>query len=576
MNRIIKSHLQSFQAANGLEDLDPQSSFEHFVNYCVGYRHTGAPFDTQAVTTDDPDAGIDGVICLVDNEIVMTADECEEIFKRSKRNVDAKIIFTQATTAEGFEKAKLTTFNSGVYDFLQDEPAQPHGSVLKEYHELFDVIVKNANKVINGKPECELCYAATGRFNQEVEIVAASKAGQHQLGTLNLFSKVSVQFLDADALLRLWLECSQTIKASVDVVGSIPLAKTEKVPEAYLALVGAKAFVEKLLLNEEGDLRVWVFNENVRAFLGEDSQVNADIQKTIKSIDARARFALLNNGVTIVSPDIRVQGGTINLNGFQIVNGCQTSNVLFANRKILSDDTTIAVKFIEAEDPDVVAEIVRATNKQAKVEDEQFFALEPLVKRIEEFFKSYTQDEQKVYLERRFRQYVGAGVPQLRIFDIKNACRAVSAMFFNRPDLAMRYPNQMFDELKDQLFDEKIKEIVYYTACLGLYRVSLMISSGKLPSNFRRLKWHLLLASRVAVAGKKLPNLASGGIAKYCESLIKVYSNPNPMAVSGFAHAVEYIKSISDEHRNKLTTKMFVINMQEEVSKKEEAAKKKE
>jgi hypothetical protein len=149
-------------------------------------------------------------------------------------------------------------------------------------------------------------------------------------------------------------------------------------------------------------------------------------------------------------------------------------------------------------------------------------------------------------------------------------------MFFNRPDLAMRYPNQMFDELREQLFDEKIKEIVYYTACLGLYRISLMISSGKLPSNFRRLKWHLLLASRVAVAGKKLPNLASNGIAKYCDSLIKVYSNPNPMTVPGFAHAVEYIKSISGEHRNKLTTKMFVLNMQEEVSKKEEAAKKKE
>lgn len=480
-----------------------------------------------------------------------------------------------ATTSEGFEKAKLTAFNAGVYDFLQDEPAQPHGSILREYHKLFDVIVKNANKVINGKPECELCYAAAGRFNQDVEIVAASKSGQQQLGSLNLFSTVNAQFLDADALLRLWLECSQTIKASVDVVGSIPLAKTEKVPEAYLALVGAKAFVEKLLLNEEGDLRVWVFNENVRAFLGDDSQVNADIQKTIKSIDARARFALLNNGVTIVSPDIRVQGGTINLNGFQIVNGCQTSNVLFANRGILSDDTTIAVKFIEAEDPDVVAEIVRATNKQTKVEDEQFFALEPLVKRIEEFFKSYTQDEQKIYLERRFRQYVGAGVPQLRIFDIKNACRAVSAMFFNRPDLAMRYPNQMFDELRSQLFDEKIKEIVYYTACLGLYRISLMISGGKLPSNFRRLKWHLLLASRVAVAGKKLPTLASSGISKYCESLIKVYSNPNPMAVPEFERAVRYIKGISGEHRNKITTKMFVQNMQEEVSKGE-AAKKKE
>jgi hypothetical protein len=195
------------------------------------------------------------------------------------------------------------------------------------------------------------------------------------------------------------------------------------------------------LQNEAGELRIWVFNENVRAFLGADSPVNADIQNTIMGTDARARFALLNNGVTIVSPDVRVQGNTISMNGFQIVNGCQTSNVLFANRAALSDDTTIAVKFIEADDPDVVAEIVRATNKQTKVEDAQFLALEPLTKRIEEFFKTYIKDEQKIYLERRFRQYEGMGIPQIRIFDLKNACRAVSAMFFDRPDLAMRYPN---------------------------------------------------------------------------------------------------------------------------------------
>lgn len=562
MNRIIKSHVESFRATNGLEDLDMAYSLEHFVNYCVGYKHTGAPFDTHTVTTDDPDAGIDGVICLVDNEIVTTAEDCEEIFKRSKRNVEARIIFTQTTTAENFEKAKLTNFNTGVYDFLQDEPAQPHGSVLKEYHALFEVVVKNAHKVINGKPECEIYYAATGRFNSDVEIKAAARSGELQLLSLNLFTKVTQQFLDSDALLRLWLECSQTIKASIDVIGSIPLPKTEKVPEAYLALVRAKALVERLLLNEEGELRVWVFNENVRAFLSEDNQVNADIQKTIKNADARARFALLNNGITIVSPDIRVQGNTINMNGFQIVNGCQTSNVLFSNRSALTDDVTVTVKFIEAGDPDVVAEIVRATNKQTKVEDAQFLALEPLAKRIEEFFKSYTKDEQKVYLERRFRQYVGAGVPQIRIFDIKNACRAVSAMFFSRPDLAMRYPNQMFDELKTHLFDEKTKEIVYYTACLGLYRINLMISGGKLPSNFRRMKWHLLLASRLAIVGGKLPNLASGAIGKTCEDLIKVFSNPNPTLNSDFVRAVDYVISISKEPRNKITTKLFISSMQ--------------
>ena len=141
MNRIIKSHVESFRKTTGLEDMSLEDSFEHFLNYCIGYKYTGSAFDTASVTTDDPDAGIDGVICLVDNEIVTTEEECDQVFKRSKRNVEARIIFTQATIAEGFEKSKLTTFNTGVCDFLEDEPSLPHGSILKEYHRIFEIII---------------------------------------------------------------------------------------------------------------------------------------------------------------------------------------------------------------------------------------------------------------------------------------------------------------------------------------------------------------------------------------------------------------------------------------------------
>lgn len=62
MDRIIKSHVRSFQESSGLQDLLAEDAFEYFVNYCIGYKFTGTPFDTNGVTTDDPDAGIDGVI----------------------------------------------------------------------------------------------------------------------------------------------------------------------------------------------------------------------------------------------------------------------------------------------------------------------------------------------------------------------------------------------------------------------------------------------------------------------------------------------------------------------------------
>lgn len=569
MNRIIESHLAGFKTTYGLQDLDETHAFEHFLNFSVGYKHTGTPPDTSAITTDDPDAGIDGVLFLIDNELVTTVDECLNVIQRSKRNVDAKLLFTQACVTEGFTKAKITTFGSGVFDFLQKKPNQPHGQVLKEHHRIFEAIVKNASKIVGGKPECEIYYASTGRYNKDTEIEAAIKTTVTQLQTLGLFTKIEPHVLDCDSLLKLWLDCTQTIGASVDVVGQmISLPKSSKVQEAYFGLVLGRELVEKLLMNEDGELRTWVFNENVRSFLGGDSAVNADIVRTLSAAETRVRFALLNNGITIVSPDIRVQGNTISLNGYQIVNGCQTSNVLFLRRDVLGDEVAVAVKFIEADDPDVVAEIVRATNKQTKVEDAQFLALEPLTKRIEEYFRTYTQDEQRIYFERRFRQYVGTGIPQLRIFDIKSACRAVSAMFLNRPDLAMRYPNQMFVELRDRLFDGRNKEIVYYAACLGLYRINLLISGGRLPSNFRRMKWHLLNAARVAVGGSKVPLLSSREIEKYCKSLISVFSTANPLSNKDFARAVEHVKTISDSSRNHLTKKTAANEIQIALVKK--------
>jgi hypothetical protein len=124
----------------------------------------------------------------------------------------------------------------------------------------------------------------------------------------------------------------------------------------------------------------------------------------------------------------------------------------------------------------------------------------------------------------------------------------------------------MFNELRDELFDIRNREIVYYTACLGLYRVSIMISSGKLPSNFRRMKWHLLLAIRMALVNGKVPNMASVGIDRVCKPLIDVFSNTNPVQNADFARAVEYIRSVSKETRGKITARKFSIEMQRKLA----------
>ncbi len=48
----------------------------------------------------------------------------------------------------------------------------------------------------------------------------------------------------------------------------------------------------------------------------------------------------------------------------------------------------LTVKVIEANDPDVVAEIVRATNSQGEVKHVQFPSLLPFVRKIEQYFEA--------------------------------------------------------------------------------------------------------------------------------------------------------------------------------------------
>lgn len=130
----------------------------------------------------------------------------------------------------------------------------------------------------------------------------------------------------------------------------------------------------------------------------------------------------------------------------------------------------VNIKIVKTQLEDVFSELVRATNSQSKVEDTQFLSLRPIIKRVEQYFNTFEGAESRLFLERRDRQYVGQDIPATRIFSLHNAAKCVSAMFCNRPELAARYPKQMYEELTEQIFSDDSKELVFYAACVTMYR----------------------------------------------------------------------------------------------------------
>jgi hypothetical protein len=549
MHKIVKSHLQSYVTSCGLEQLTESECFESFCNYSVVFDRVGASCDASEVTTGMDEDGIDGVAVLINEEICLSREDAETIFVSDKRNNDVELVFVQAKTSESFDLGDFLKFKEGVMRFLEAEPYESEDDVLLSANETYNYCLTKVPKIRGGKPRLTARFVATGKYEKPVAIERAAKKFVSEITELGYFASVDISIIGREEITALWVQTYSGVSAALPVFSSAALPPIAGVDEAYLVVARAKDIVEELLVAKDGALRTQVFDENVRAFLGSDNPVNTSIGNTLSDAKASTRFPVMNNGITIVSPDVRVQGNVIHLENFQIVNGCQTSNVLFEHRDSLGHNVMVNLKIVETKNEDIFADLVRATNSQSKIDDNQFYSLRPIVKRIEQYFNSYDGDESRLYFERRDRQFVGLEIPAIRVFSLYIVAKCVCAMFLRRPDLAYKYPKQMYEQLGERIFAEKNKESIYYAAALALYRFHLLRSNGVIAKNLGKFKWHLIALVAELIGGGNIPELNSRAAEKYAGKLIEALSR-HDKSVPYFrqaAAAVEALAPISDD-----------------------------
>lgn len=561
MHRIVKSHLDNFSNSFGLSDFDESQQFEMFVNYSVLMPKVSTTFELNDVTTGEGDDGIDGVAILVDEELIVSDEDAKSIFKSERKNHDVDVVFVQSKRSDSFDLGDFLKFKASILNFINSDSYDVADEVQVNANSIFDVCLKNVPKIRGGKPSITIRYVTTGVYQNPEAFELAKNKFEKELKGVGYFSSIDIQFLGRDELTALWVSTYSGIRAQLPIFSNAPLPKIAGIEEAYLVVASAKDVVENLLISDDGNLRTQVFEENVRSFLGNDNLVNRAIAETLNDAKASTRFPVMNNGITIVSPDVRVQGNILHLENYQIVNGCQTSNVLYENRKILSDNIMVNLKIIETSNEDVFAELVRATNSQSKIEENQFFSLRPIVKRVEQYFDSFDDQDGRLYFERRDRQFIGRDVPAVRVFSVHTAAKCVAAMFYHRPELAYRYPKQMYELIGEKMFAETNKEIVFYCSSLALYRLHLLVSNGTIPQNMRRFKWHILALVRVIIAGQKMPDINSKKIEPYCQKIIDALSKHGAIAVTPFKKAAEIVQSLGDISSDRLKRQAVLDEM---------------
>lgn len=568
MHIILQKNVEELSSDHGLSEYSASKKFEFFCNFCsISKKYLGR-FNPKDVTTDVDDAAIDGIAVIIDGELIITPDDAENIFLTHKSNLVVEVVFVQAKSGEKFKKEEIANFSMGISDFLSLDPKLPNGKLNQDVLSIFKIVLNNLKKVRNRRPRASIYYCTSGTYKAEEEIEAAFEIVKRTVEETDLFYGVDVHPLGRSELLSYWTDISEKNEAKIKVVDYFGMPPMPEIPQSYIAVVNAKEFVSQLLIGEDGLINNSVFEENVRAFLGSDNDVNSGIEGTLRGGDKKKLFSVLNNGITIVAPELTLTPNSkeIDLTNYQIINGCQTSNALFLCREELDESVNVIVKFIESPNSDVSSDIIAATNSQSQVSKESFYGLHKKAKLVQKYFEAKNKEalqDSRVYFERRENEYRDHGHQSTRVFDIRESSRAFAAMFLNQPHNAARYVKTIFSSSDIKLFQEDDHESLYYCSVLTMYKYNTLINGRKIGApRYNKLRWHIIYLFKWVSRGKVediSPN--SRKASRYTDDIIKCLLSDDRSYIEYFERCQEIVDTIGHPTDDALKRGKFTADL---------------
>ena len=308
------------------------------------------------------------------------------------------------------------------------------------------------------------------------------------------------------------------------ITSSLIPGGNEKLGNAYITCIPAQELV-KLMTSSDGLLRRNMFDDNVRDSQGY-SAVNQEIMATLR--DYPERFVLFNNGITIVCKNVTPKNGKYVLEDPQIVNGCQTCNMIYQAYRdgVNLDGVQIIAKIAGSNVEDVTQGIVRGANRQNIVYEEAFETIKEFHKNLERYFEENQVDGyQKIYYERRSRQYANNVQIKARYkISFRGLIQSMIALFLNHVEDSHKHEYTLLKDYKNYLFSDLHSCQPYYLAAFLYLNVDILFREKKLPKELSSFKMHIMLLIKEMKGGIS-PDLASDDIDKYCERLWKAFAD---------------------------------------------------
>lgn len=506
MQDFLDVKFDQFIEDYNLGENSEETNWKRFVNYQFYSQFQPGRLDTDADLLDQicvessEFSEVHGALFLLNDQILSEPQDVDDILQRDQKGL--------------LELYFLTTGNTEILA-RQLEKLFYNLDVIEKDEKWMDILhyVMSRNIMLRWKD------------NPKLRVVIYSNEGGNDEWNFsdqfhNCFSEIDCIKIDKRRLretvnsnensYRGEIECN----ALLNIVGG-----KEELGNAFVICMSARELIG-LMTNSDGLLRRNMFDDNVRDSQGQ-SAVNQEILATLR--EHPDRFALYNNGITIVCKSARQENRKFILENPQIVNGCQTCNMIYhAYRDNVNlDGVQIIAKIVGSNKEDVTQGIVRGANRQNIVYEEAFETIRGFHKNLERYFENnQVSGYQKIYYERRSRQYADniQIKPQQKI-SFCGLIRSMVTLFLNHVEDSPRHEYPLLKKYKDNLFVDTHSCLPYYLAAFLYLNVDILFREKKLPKELSSFKMHIMLLIKEMKGGLS-PDLGSDRIDQYCERLL--------------------------------------------------------
>jgi len=231
--------------------------------------------------------------------------------------------------------------------------------------------------------------------------------------------------------------------------------KLELEPNKYVSMEVARthAIIAAIPLKEcikfPGIKDGTLFQKNVRQSLGLNNRVNKSIKSTIYS-DRHRDFFFYHNGITAICNKMKLDNNTLHLQGFSVVNGCQSLNtILSCSERVKNlEDTYIMFRFYEIPQKDRADKISISTNFQTAVKPRDLRSNDKRVLNLKRLFEQ--KYPQGYFITKRGEEPLPSK-DRKYVIDLVDLGKYLISWHSQRPNIAYS-ETKIFDKYFEQLF----------------------------------------------------------------------------------------------------------------------------